>query len=54
MHLSVPDLLMSSVGRAEKFSEFARLAGSTRSKAKAAAARANGKKGGRPRKAARR
>jgi hypothetical protein len=54
VHLSVPGLLMSSIGRAEKFSEFARLAGSTRSKAKAAAARRNGKKGGRPRKTARR
>jgi hypothetical protein len=52
--LDVPGLLLSSVGRAERFSELARMAGSTKSKAKAAAARANGKKGGRPRKAAKR
>jgi hypothetical protein len=51
--LSVPGLLMSSLGRREKLSEFARLAGRTKSPAKAAAARANGAKGGRPRKTAR-
>lgn len=51
--LSVPGLLLSSVGQAERFSELARLAGSSRSRAKAAAARANGAKGGRPRKVAR-
>lgn len=50
--LDIPGLLMHSIGRAAKFSEFGRLAGSTKSKAKAAAARRNGKKGGRPRKAA--
>lgn len=49
--LSVPGLLLSSVGRQEKLSELARIAGTTKSAAKAAAARANGVKGGRPRKA---
>jgi hypothetical protein len=52
--LSVPGLLLSSIDRSEKLSELARLAGRARSPAKAAAARANGAKGGRPRKAARR
>jgi len=51
--LSVPGLLLSALGRAEQRRELARLAGQTRSEAKAAAARANGTKGGRPRKAAR-
>lgn len=51
--LSVPGLLLSSIGRSEKLSELARLAGRATSPAKAAAARANGAKGGRPRKAAR-
>lgn len=50
--LSVPGLLLSSVGRAERLRELARLAGATTSEAKAAAARANGAKGGRPPKAA--
>lgn len=50
--LSIPGLLLASVGRSDKLSELARLAGRTRSRAKAAAARANGAKGGRPRKAA--
>jgi hypothetical protein len=50
--LSVPGLLLSSVGHSEKVREFARLAGRATSSAKAAAARANGAKGGRPRKAA--
>lgn len=50
--LSVPGLLLSSVGRSHKLSELARLAGRGKSPAKAAAARANGVKGGRPRKAA--
>ncbi len=50
--LSVPGLLLSSIGRSERFSELARLAGRTKSPAKAAAARANGTKGGRPRKVA--
>lgn len=48
--LSVPGLLLSSLGRREKLSELARVAGRTRSPAKAAASRANGAKGGRPRK----
>ena len=52
--LSVPGLLLSSLGRAQQRSELARLAGRTTSRLKAAAARANGAKGGRPRKAARR
>jgi hypothetical protein len=51
--LSVPGLLLSSVGQAERFSELARMAGRSSSRAKAAAARANGAKGGRPRKVAR-
>lgn len=50
--LSIPGLLLSSVGRSEKLSEMARLAGRSRSRAKAKAARANGAKGGRPRKVA--
>lgn len=48
--LSVPGLLLDSVGRAQRLSELARLAGQATSRAKAAAARANGAKGGRPRK----
>jgi len=50
--LSVAGLLMSSLGRKEKLSEFARIAGKAKSPAKAAASRANGSKGGRPRKSA--
>lgn len=50
--LSVPGLLLSAVGRAEKLRELARLAGRVTSEPKTAAARANGAKGGRPRKAA--
>lgn len=50
--LSVPGLLLSSVDRLEKLSELARVAGQARTPAKAAAARVNGAKGGRPRKAA--
>ena len=46
--LSVPGLLLSAVGVAEGRRHFASLAGSVRSEAKASAARANGKKGGRP------
>ena len=49
--LSVAGLLLSAVTRAEKLSELARLAGQARTPVKAAAARANGAKGGRPRKA---
>jgi Protein of unknown function (DUF2442) len=47
--LSVPGLLLSSVGHADKVRELARLAGRASTPAKAAAARANGAKGGRPR-----
>jgi hypothetical protein len=50
--LSVPGLLLSSVGQSERVRELARLAGRVTTPAKAAAARANGAKGGRPRKAA--
>lgn len=50
--LSIPGLLLSSVNRTEKLSELARTAGQARSPAKSVAARANGAKGGRPRKAA--
>jgi len=50
--LSVPGLLLSSIDRSEQVVELARAAGRARSPAKAAAARANGAKGGRPRKAA--
>jgi hypothetical protein len=50
--LSVSGLLLSSVDRSEKLSELARLAGKSRSRAKTRAARANGAKGGRPRKVA--
>ena len=50
--LSVPGLLLSSVGQSDKVRELARLAGRATSPAKAAAARTNGAKGGRPRKAA--
>lgn len=48
--LSVPGLFLSSLGRREKLTEFARAAGKTKSPAKAAASRKNGAKGGRPRK----
>ena len=50
--LSVAGLLLSSVDRSEKMRELARLAGRATSPAKASAARTNGAKGGRPRKAA--
>lgn len=50
---TVPGLLMGVFGtRRWMASEMARLAGRARSPAKAAAARANGRKGGRPRKRA--
>lgn len=49
--LSVPGLLLSSVGRAQKLTELAREAGRATSNTKAAASRTNGAKGGRPRKA---
>ena len=50
--LSVPGLLLSSLGIAEQRRELARLAGRVTSRAKVVAARANGAKGGRPRNAA--
>jgi hypothetical protein len=50
--LSVAGLLLASIERSEKLSELARIAGRTTSPAKATAARANGAKGGRPKKAA--
>ena len=50
--LSVPGLLLSSVGRSEKLSELGRIAGRAKTRAKAVAARANGAKGGRPKKLA--
>jgi hypothetical protein len=49
--VAVPDLVAGCFGSKAWMSALARLAGSTRSAAKAAASRANGKKGGRPRKA---
>lgn len=49
VQVSVPGMLMASLGPDEQASELARLGGSARSEAKARAARANGKKGGRPR-----
>lgn len=52
--LSVPGLLLSALGRGEQLTELARIAGRSTSAAKAAASRANGAKGGRPRKVARR
>lgn len=48
--LSVPGLLLDSVGRVQRLRELGRLAGQVTSPAKAAAARRNGAKGGRPRK----
>ncbi|MEO6211727.1 MAG: DUF2442 domain-containing protein [Gemmatimonadaceae bacterium] len=48
--LDVAGLLLDSIGRAAKSRELARVAGRVKSPAKAAAARANGAKGGRPRK----
>ena len=50
--LSVAGLLLSSIDRAAALSELSRVAGRSRSPAKSAAARVNGAKGGRPRKAA--
>lgn len=47
--LSVAGLLLSAVDPAERTRHLASIAGRTTSKAKAAAARANGAKGGRPR-----
>jgi uncharacterized protein DUF2442 len=48
--LSVPGLLFSAIGMEERFRHLAGLAGSIRTHAKARAARANGLKGGRPKK----
>jgi hypothetical protein len=47
---SVPALLVSAMGSVRAAKEFARMGGRARTDAKAAASRANGKKGGRPRK----
>lgn len=47
--LSVPGLLLASVGEVDRRRHLARLAGSTKSRSKAAAARVNGALGGRPR-----
>ncbi|MGI9090781.1 MAG: DUF2442 domain-containing protein [Gemmatimonadaceae bacterium] len=49
MDLSVAGLLVGAIPRAERRRELARLAGQTTSPAKSAAARENGKRGGRPR-----
>jgi hypothetical protein len=48
--LSVPGLLFSAIGERERFSHLASLAGRVTTDAKARAARANGRKGGRPKK----
>jgi hypothetical protein len=48
--LSVPGLLFSAFGERERFSHLASLAGRVTTEAKARAARANGRKGGRPKK----
>lgn len=50
--LSVPGLLFSAVGLQERLRHLASIAGGIRTDAKARAARANGLKGGRPRKGA--
>lgn len=50
--IGVPALLLSSFGRRQAASELGRIGGSATSQAKARAARTNGAKGGRPRKAA--
>ena len=47
--LSVPGLILSAVEPVERRRELARLAGRSTSRAKAAASRVNGRKGGRPR-----
>ena len=47
--LSVPGLILSAIEPRERRRELARLAGQSTSRAKAAAARKNGAKGGRPR-----
>jgi hypothetical protein len=50
--LSIPQLVMGIFGSKAWMTELARRGGSAKTAAKAAAARANGAKGGRPRKAA--
>lgn len=50
--LSVPGLLLSAMGQGQRMRELARAAGKVKSPAKATAARANGAKGGRPKKVA--
>ncbi len=50
--LSVAGLILSVIGPKEQRRQLARLAGSVTSRAKAAAARRNGRKGGRPRRSA--
>ncbi len=50
-HLSVPGLLLGVFGSRRWMQEIGRLGGRVTSRAKAAAARANGARGGRPRKA---
>ena len=47
---SIPALILRAIGAKLAAKEFARIGGRVKSDAKAAAARANGKKGGRPRK----
>ena len=47
--LDVPALILAVLGRKERVRELARTAGSVTSEKKAAAAKANGAKGGRPR-----
>lgn len=48
--IHIPGLLAGALGSATWMAELAKAGGSTRSKAKAAAARENGRRGGRPRK----
>src|SRR4051812_29782933 len=50
LDISVPELLSSCFGTGAWMASLARQAGKTKSQAKASAARANGRKGGRPRK----
>lgn len=52
IQLSVAGIILDALDPQAARSELARIAGKSRSSAKAAAARANGKKGGRPRKTA--
>ena len=52
--IAIPDLLAGSFGTKAWMSALARVAGRTKSAAKASAARENGRKGGRPRKRDRR